>query len=210
MTNRRTVLKGALSGMAGMAGLALMPTARALAQQEPTPQQVFNDPAAPVLGNPEGDVTVVEYFDYQCGYCKRDYPMVRDVVEADGNVRLVMKDWPIFGEVSVFAAQAALAAAPLGEYDTALDALMRAKGRLSFDAIEEILTGAGLSMDQLTQSVNANEQEIAGLLTRNYQQAQAFQFIGTPSFIIGKTLYPGVLKEPMLKEAIASARNEKT
>jgi len=144
MPNRRTLLKG----MAASAGFTLLPfgTNVSAVAHEPSPEMVFDDPAAPVLGNPDGDVTVVEYFDVQCGYCKRDYPMMRDVVARDGGVKLVMKDWPIFGPVSVFAAQAMQAAAELGEYETALDALMRSQGRLSHEQIEGILTGAGLDL----------------------------------------------------------------
>lgn len=201
MINRRTLLKGT----AASAGFTLLPFVAAAAY-EPSPEMVFDDPAAPVLGNPKGDVTVVEYFDFQCGYCKRDYPMMRDVVAEDGNVKLVMKDWPVFGPVSVFAAQAVLAAAEIGEYETALDALMRTKGRLSHERVEEVLTGAGLDMNALTVAVNTHEKTISDLLTRNYHQAEAFQFVGTPSFIIGKTIYPGVLDKAMLKEAIVKAR----
>ncbi|MEO2038612.1 MAG: DsbA family protein, partial [Martelella sp.] len=171
-----------------------------------SPEDVFADPAAPVLGNPEGDVTVVEYFDFQCTYCKRDYPMIRDVVAEDGNVKLVMKDWPIFGPVSVYAAQAVQGAAALGDYETALDALMRANTRLSHEKVEEILTDAGLDFDAIAASVTKNQDAIAALLDRNYHQAEAFQFNGTPSFVIGRTVYPGVLDRALLEEAIAKAR----
>ncbi|TCT44598.1 DsbA family protein [Martelella mediterranea] len=206
MPNRRTLLKG----MAASAGFTLLPfgTNVSAVAHEPSPEMVFDDPAAPVLGNPDGDVTVVEYFDVQCGYCKRDYPMMRDVVARDGGVKLVMKDWPIFGPVSVFAAQAMQAAAELGEYETALDALMRSQGRLSHEQIEGILTGAGLDMGSLTTAVVRNEKKISDLLDRNYHQAEAFQFVGTPSFVIGKTIYPGVLNKSLLEEAIAKARRE--
>ena len=199
---RRSLLKGVLAG----SGLALSPFGAAFAH-EPTPQEVFADPNAPVLGNPEGDVTVVEYFDFQCTYCKRDYPMVRDVVAKDGNVRLVMKDWPIFGEVSVYAAQAVQGAAALGEYDTALNALMTAQGRLTHERIETLLTAAGLDFDAIAEAVKANEKKISDLLDRNYHQAEAFQFNGTPSYVIGRMVYPGVLDRIMLESAIAEARS---
>ncbi|QQM30270.1 DsbA family protein [Martelella lutilitoris] len=202
MMQRRSLLKGVLAG----SGLALSPFGAALAH-EPTPQEVFADPNAPVLGNPEGDVTVVEYFDFQCAYCKRDYPMVRDVVAKDGNVRLVMKDWPIFGEVSVYAAQAVQGAAALGEYDTALNALMTAQGRLTHERIETLLTSAGLDFDAIAEAVKANEKKISDLLDRNYHQAEAFQFNGTPSYVIGRMVYPGVLDRIMLESAIAEARS---
>ncbi|TNB48749.1 DsbA family protein [Martelella lutilitoris] len=202
MIERRSLLKGMIAG----SGLVLSPLGAAFAH-EPTPQDVFADPNAPVLGNPDGDVTVVEYFDFQCTYCKRDYPMVRDVVAKDGNVKLVMKDWPIFGEVSVYAAQAVQGAAALGEYDTALNALMTAKGRLTHERIEELLTGAGLDFDAIAEAVKANEKTISDLLDSNYHQAEAFQFNGTPSYVIGRMVYPGVLDRIMLESAIAEARS---
>ena len=201
MIDRRTIL----TGMLAAGGLSSLPLRAALAH-EPSPEEVFADPAAPVLGNPEGDVTVVEFFDFQCIYCKRDYPMIRDVVAKDGNVKLVMKDWPIFGPVSVYAAQAVQGAAALGDYETALDALMRANTRLSHEKVEEILTDAGLDFDAIAASVSKNQDAIGALLDRNYHQAEAFQFNGTPSFVIGRTGYPGVLDRALLEEAIAKAR----
>ncbi|PRX08043.1 DsbA family protein [Martelella mediterranea] len=202
MTDRRTILKGMLAG----SGLALFPIGAYA--HEPSPENVFSDPNAPVLGNPDGDVTVVEYFDFQCTYCKRDYPMVRDVVARDGNVKLVMKDWPIFGDVSVYAAQAVQGAAALGEYETALDTLMTAKGaRLTHERVETLLTDAGLDFDAIAAAVKDNEKKISDLLDRNYHQAEAFQFNGTPSYVIGRTVYPGILDRIMLESAIAQARS---
>ena len=199
---RRDLIKAVFTG----AGLAMMP---AMAKaDDPSPEMVFDDPQAPVLGDRNGDVTVVEYFDYQCGYCKRDYPMVRDVIARDGNVKLVMKDWPIFGDVSVYAAQATLGAAALGEYPAALDSLMRATGRLTHQRVENLITDAGLDFDAIAASVRENNASIAALLDRNYRQAMAFQFVGTPSFVIGRTIYPGVLDKARLEEAIAKARAE--
>ena len=195
---RATGFTGALGSVVGLPHLA-----RA---QSPSIDEVLNDPVAPEQGNPEGDVTIVEYFDYQCPYCKAMHPLLRDVVEADGNVRLVMKDWPIFGPVSVYAAQAVQGAAALGDYETALDALMRANTRLSHEKVEEILTDAGLDFDAIAASVSKNQDAIGALLDRNYHQAEAFQFNGTPSFVIGRTVYPGVLDRALLEEAIAKAR----
>lgn len=201
MIDRRAIL----TGLMGAGVMAALP-ASAAAANDPSPEDVFADPAAPFLGNPDGDVTIVEFFDFQCSYCKRDFPMIREVVAKDGNVKLVMKDWPIFGPVSVYAAQAVQGAAFLGEYETALDALMSAKTRLSYEAVEEILSDAGLDFEAIAASVSKNEAAIGQLLDRNYRQAEAFQFNGTPSFVIGRTIYPGVLDRSLLREAIAKAR----
>ncbi|MCP8895148.1 DsbA family protein [Shinella daejeonensis] len=201
MLTRRTMLTTALT-LAATAGLRLP----ARAEGQLTQKEVFFDKDAPVLGNPKGDVTVVEFFDYQCPYCKKAHPAIRKAVEADGNVRLVLKDWPIFGDTSIFAAQAVLGAAQIGKYETAMEALMKTKGRLTHEEIESSLAGAGLSMTEIAAAVNKHNDRISGLLDRNYNQALAFNFSGTPSFVIGSTLYPGVLDEKGLRAAIAKAR----
>lgn len=201
MLTRRTILTTTLA-TAAAAATGLKPS---LAQQL-TKDEVFFDKDAPVLGNPRGNVTIVEFFDYQCPYCKKAHPMVEKVVKADGNVRLVLKDWPIFGDVSIFAAQAVLGAAQIGKYEVAMEALMKTKGKLTHEEVEKRLTGAGLSMKEVAASVNKHDAKISGLLNRNYSQALAFNFAGTPAFVIGSALFPGVLDEKGLKDAIAKAR----
>lgn len=201
MLTRRTILTTTLA-TAAAAATGLKPS---LAQQL-TKDEVFFDKDAPVLGNPKGNVTIVEFFDYQCPYCKKAHPMVEKVVKADGNVRLVLKDWPIFGDVSIFAAQAVLGAAQIGKYEVAMEALMKTKGKLTHEEVEKRLTGAGLSMKEVAASVNKHDAKISGLLNRNYSQALAFNFAGTPAFVIGSALFPGVLDEKGLKDAIAKAR----
>jgi protein-disulfide isomerase len=190
---------------AGAAALGLL-APYAAAAQDLTREAVFYDPDAPVLGNPDGDVTVVEFFDYQCPYCKRIHPVLEKVVREDGKVRLVLKDWPVFGEASIFAAQAVLGAAQIGQYEKAMAALMNTSGRLTEESVELALTDAGLSMDDIADAVKSNNAKISGLLDRNYRQAEAFNFTGTPSFVIGRSVFAGVLDEQGLKQAIADAR----
>lgn len=201
MITRRNLLAGA---SAGTAVSALLP--RLALSQEITEKTVFHDPDAPVLGNPRGDVTIVEFFDYQCPYCKQTHPTVEKVVREDGNVRLVLKDWPVFGGASVFAAQAVLGAAQIGRYETAMEALMKTKGKLSQEDVEKVLTGAGLVMKDIAAAVNRHSAKISGLLDRNYNQALAFNFAGTPSFVIGRSTFAGVLDEKGLIDAIMEAR----
>ncbi|UXS05636.1 thioredoxin domain-containing protein (plasmid) [Agrobacterium tumefaciens] len=122
------------------------------------------------------------------------------------DVRLVLKDWPIFGGASILAAQAVLEAAQIGKYEIAMEALMKTKGRLSEEDVEKALSGAGLTMPEIAAAINSNNSKISGLLDRNYGQALSFNFVGTPSFVIGKTIYPGVLDEKGLKDAIKRAR----
>jgi protein-disulfide isomerase len=131
---------------------------------------------------------------------------LKKVVAADGDVRLVLKDWPILGDASVFAAQAVLGAAQIGHYEPAMEALMKTRGRLSQSQVEKALAGVGLTMEMLSAAVNENNSKISALLDRNYSQALSFNFVGTPSFVIGKDVYPGVLSEKALKDAIKLAR----
>jgi len=201
MLTRRTVLTSSLA----LGTFAVFGSRIALGQQM-TREENFNDKDAPVLGNPGGDVTVVEYFDYQCPYCKKAHPTLKRVIARDGNVRLVMKDWPIFGDASIFAAQAVLGAAQIGLYDVALEALMKTKGKLTREDVEHTLTRAGLSMTAISEAVNKHTAKISGLLDRNYNQATGFNFAGTPAYVVGSSLYPGVLDEKGLVEAIALAR----
>jgi protein-disulfide isomerase len=202
MLSRRDVLAG---GLATAAGLTLFSADDSAAAQMST-KEIFFDKDAPVLGNPKGSVTVVEYFDYQCPYCKSSHAALKKVVAADGDVRLVLKDWPILGDASVFAAQAVLGAAQIGHYEPAMEALMKTRGRLSQSQVEKALAGVGLTMEMLSAAVNENNSKISALLDRNYSQALSFNFVGTPSFVIGKDVYPSVLSEKALKDAIKLAR----
>ena len=201
MLTRRNLINATLGSVALS---TLMP--RLSFAQDVTKEEIYFDKDAPVLGNPKGDVTLVEFFDYQCPYCKKSHPTVKKLVEQDGNIRLVLKDWPVFGGASIFAAQAVLGAAQIGQYEKAMEALMRTSGKLTEEVVEKALTGAGLKMTDIVAAVNKHDGKISGLLDRNYSQALALNFVGTPSFVIGSHLYPGVLDEKGLKEAIATAR----
>jgi protein-disulfide isomerase len=205
MLQRRQFVFGSL---VGLAGLSLGGVLDARAQDAPTPQDVFFDPDNPVLGNPKGDVSIAEYFDFQCPYCKRDFPMVHNVVRQDGNVRLVMKDWPIFGAPSLYASRLSLAARTLDLHEGVISALMATTGKLSQSIIDQTLAQAGLDVDALKAAYVKEDATINAVVARNGAQAEAFGFPGTPAYVVGLTLYPGVLKENDLEAAIAKARGK--
>jgi len=167
---------------------------------------VLRDPEIPALGNPQGDLTVVEYFDYQCPFCKKLAPEIAQVVREDGKIRLVLKDWPIFGAVSKSAAQLALAAKYQNKYPEAHDALIGAKEKLSDANIAELLTKAGLDVEKAKQDLQAHQKIIEDVLIRNDKQADAFGFQGTPAFIVGFFRVPGVVEMKVFKQIIADAR----
>jgi len=167
---------------------------------------VLRDQEIPVLGNPQGDLTVVEYFDYQCPYCKKIAPEIAKVVREDGKIRLVLKDWPIFGPISKSAAELALAAKYQNKYQEAHDALIGAKEKLSDANISELLTKAGIDAEKTRQDLQAHQKTIADVLIHNNAQADAFGFQGTPGFIVGFFRVPGVVEMKVFKQIIADAR----
>ena len=167
---------------------------------------VLRDPEIPVLGNPQGDLTVVEYFDYQCPYCKKIAPEIAKVVREDGKIRLVLKDWPIFGPISKSAAELALAAKYQNKYQEAHDALIGAKEKLSDANISELLTKAGIDAEKTRQDLQAHQKTIADVLIHNNAQADAFGFQGTPGFIVGFFRVPGVVEMKVFRQIIVDAR----
>jgi protein-disulfide isomerase len=190
------------------AGAWMLAPHSALAQDETvlTEALVLRDPDIPVAGNADGDVTIVEYFDYQCPYCRKIEPELRQVVQDDGKVRLVLKDWPILGEISVVAARLALASKYQDKYVAAHEALIGVNSKLTEPRIRELLTGAGVDLDRLNRDLAANGKAIDAILARNNDQATAFGFRGTPSFIVGKFRVPGVLSMEDFERVIADAR----
>ena len=167
---------------------------------------VLRDPDIPVAGNADGDITIVEYFDYQCPYCRKLEPELRQVVQDDGKVRLVLKDWPVLGPVSVIAARMALASKYQDKFLQAHAALIGVNSKLTEPRIRELLADAGVDVDRATRDLATNAKAIDAILARNNDQATAFGFRGTPSFIIGKFRVPGVLTMAQFEQAIADAR----
>jgi protein-disulfide isomerase len=167
---------------------------------------VLRDPDIPAAGNIDGDITIVEYFDYQCPYCRKLEPELRQVVQDDGKVRLVLKDWPILGPVSVIAARMALASKFQDKYIQAHEALIGVNSKLTEPRMRELLAGAGIDVDRLDRDLVTNTKAIDAIIARNSDQATAFGFKGTPSFIVGKFRVPGILTMAEFDQVIADAR----
>ena len=208
LRTRRETLR-ALGAGAVMAGIGIAPGS-VLAQGDGdnvlTEALVLRDPDIPVAGNADGDITIVEYFDYQCPYCRKIEPELRQVVQDDGKVRLVLKDWPILGPVSVVAARMALASKFQDKYVKAHEALIGVSSRLTEPRIRELLAGAGIDVDRATRDLATNAKAIDAIIARNNDQATAFGFKGTPSFIVGKFRVPGILTMAEFDQVIADAR----
>jgi protein-disulfide isomerase len=169
-------------------------------------REVFNDPATPVAGNPQGDVAVVEFFDYRCPYCKQVEPSLESMLKQDPKLRLVYKEFPILGPVSVTAARAALAARAQGKYDAFHAAMMEARGNITDDTIYRIAGSVGLDVDKLKHDMASPE--IAQTIKANMKLADALDIRGTPAFIIGDKVVPGAVDLDALKTMVADARKQ--
>ncbi|MEX2642797.1 MAG: DsbA family protein [Acetobacterales bacterium] len=167
-------------------------------------EQLYRDPTSPVLGNPKGDVTVVEFFDYRCGYCKRAFPRVGQLLEEDGNIRLVLKELPILGPASVYASRAALAAREQKLYEPFHDALMGWRGDLTREDVLQVAREVGLDVERLQRDMA--DPGVSEAIERNMALAEALGINGTPAFVIGDTLVPGAVEVDALRELVKRAR----
>jgi protein-disulfide isomerase len=166
--------------------------------------EILNDPAAPVGGNPAGDITLVEFFDYNCPYCRRVAPTVVELEQGDPDLRLVYKEFPILGPGSQFAARAALASRKQRKYVPFHNALMQATEQVSEEVVMETAREVGLDTEQL--KVDMRDPAIQEAIGRNLQLANALGITGTPSFIIGEEVVPGAVDLRTLQSLIARAR----
>ena len=166
------------------------------------------DPDSPVMGNPDGDVTIVEFFDYKCPYCKRVAGTLKEVIEADGKIRLVMKEFPILGPQSIKAARAALASARQGKYEEFHWALMIQPGNMSDPHIRKIASSVGLDVERMQKDMES--EEIDAMIRRNNQLARRLQITGTPALVIGDTLVPGAIDRKALENLVAQARDKQS
>jgi protein-disulfide isomerase len=166
--------------------------------------EILNDPAAPVGGNPSGDITLVEFFDYNCPYCRRVAPTVTDLIEDDPNLRLVYKEFPILGPGSQFAARAALASRAQGKYLEFHETLMNAGQQVNEDSVIEIARAVELDVDRLAEDME--DPAIEAAIARNLELASALGITGTPSFVIGDRVVPGAVDRTTLEALITQAR----
>lgn len=164
------------------------------------------DPSAPVGGNPKGDVTVVEFFDYRCGYCKKAAPAIQELLKTDPNIRIVFKEFPILGPDSVTAARAALAAWKIApeKYVPLHMALMETRGDLSEARVLEVAKKVGIDPDKLKTAMG--DAQIQAALEQNVALAQALQISGTPAFVVGGKMVPGAVDLATLRGMVKEAR----
>lgn len=168
-------------------------------------REIEADPDSPVGGDPKGDVTLVEFFDYSCPYCKAFEPSLETLLKQDPHLRIVYKEFPILGPASVYAARVALAAAAQGKYGAFHRRLLAYKGSLDDEVVRTVAMQAGLDPAALKSALAAPR--IDRILRADYALADALDIDGTPAFIIGDTLIPGVPDLATLRTLIAAARH---
>ncbi|MBY0250022.1 MAG: DsbA family protein [Methylobacterium organophilum] len=199
--DRRTML-----ALLPAAALARMGSGRALAEGIDA-NAILNDPDVPVSGNAKGDLTIVAFLDYNCPFCKKSEPDLLRLVKSDGRIRLVHKDWPILGDASVYGAQLALAAKYQGRYYAVHRALMAIPGRkIPKERMLEAVSAADVDMTRLEEDRKVHQDEIAALLQRNLDQADALGLQGTPVFLVGPLKVAAALDYDGFKQAVAQAR----
>ena len=165
--------------------------------------ELLHDPTSPVSGNPKGEITLIEFYDYRCGYCKQAASAVTELQKQDPRVRVVYKDFPILGEPSVLAAKAALASQAQGKHQEFHEALLRSHGEITKEVIFKLAVSVGLNAKRLEADMaNPMWQTV---IDKNRTLAQELGISGTPGFIVGTELVPGALDLNGLKELIARA-----
>ncbi|MER8732121.1 DsbA family protein [Mesorhizobium sp. M1227] len=169
--------------------------------------EIFRDPASPVGGNAEGDVTMVEFFDYNCPYCRQVAPIMAQAMADDPHLKVVYKEFPILSTDSVFAAKAALAAKRQGKYLAFHKALYAVKTRVTETVVLKVAADVGLDVAKL--KTDMQRPDIQASIDRNTQLAQALKISGTPSFVVGEQIFPGATDLATMKKLIQQARSSK-
>ena len=195
-----------------MAGVTpkLLGAPAAAAGTLPPGSSLGREPASRMAGNPAGSVTIVEFFDYRCPYCRAMQPTLHKLVADDARIRLVFKDWPTFGGVSIYAAKVAIAAGWQGRYVPVHDALFAVQGAMDRAAVRAAAAGAGVNMTRLDGDLTARDGDLTTILADHQAEAHALGLQGTPGFVIGRTVVPGALSYTDMEDVVAKAAKAKS
>ena len=171
--------------------------------------QLHDDPNSFVGGNPEGDITIVEFMDYKCGYCKKAYPEVAQLLTTDGNIKYIVKEFPILGNQSMLAAQFAIATKIVAgdeAYETVHDTLMEFRGDITQDSLSRL--AASLDLDLASISVEMNGAQVAKIINDNRLLGQAMQISGTPTFVVEDQMLRGYVPFDQMVQIVDAIRSE--
>ena len=158
----------------------------------------------PVLGNPDGSLVIYEFSDYNCGYCKRVFGPIQEVLAEDDDIRVVIKEFPILSQSSLAAAQAAIATQKQGVFPQYHVTMMTNPGAISMDTILAAARDAGADVNRLQRDMRSDE--TAAVINRTRMSAEQLQISGTPGLVIGSTIIPGAISSEELRRLIAEER----
>jgi protein-disulfide isomerase len=199
----RLLALGTLSALLGSGAIAATASVIPLNQQN----VILKDPGTAALGAKDPEVTVVEYFDYNCPYCRKLAPSIHALVEGDHKVAVVFKEWPIFGGISVYAARCALASQWQGKYLAAHDALISAPRLEQETEVDETLRKAGINLSELKKTLAENGAKIDAILARNSSEAHSLGMRGTPGLLVGRDVSINIGDLATLQAAVTEARH---
>ncbi|SFI83529.1 DsbA family protein [Celeribacter neptunius] len=171
---------------------------------------IYNDENDAVYGNPDGDLVLVEFSDYRCGYCKKAYPDVHALLEKDGNIKLIVKEFPILGEASVLASRFAVATKLVVGNEAYLkvhDELMQARGDINEAALRRLAKSLEIDADPVFAEMDSDP--VTAILAQNHQLATALQVTGTPGFILGDQMLRGYVPYDAMVEIVAEVRKNR-
>jgi protein-disulfide isomerase len=166
--------------------------------------ELYNDPDTQIGGNPKGDVTIVEFFDYRCPYCKQVQPLLESLIKSDPQLRVAYREFPILGPASTYASKMALASRIQGKYAAFHNAMMETKGNIDEKIIDTVAASVGIDIAKAKTDMAAPA--VQAVIKKSFDLADAINVNGTPAFIIAGKLYPGAMTLEELKKLIADAR----
>jgi protein-disulfide isomerase len=169
-------------------------------------KDIFHNPMDAIVGNAKGDVTVVEFMDYNCGWCKKSVKEMQSLIASDKNVRIVMKEFPIFGEGSEYAARAALASVKQNKYWELHQAMFASEVKITPEVVDQIAKEQGLDVAKMKTDMKAAE--IDATIKKNQALAQSLALTGTPGFVVDSNLIPGYTELANLQAMLAKTRAE--
>ena len=170
---------------------------------------IYNNPADWVGGNPQGDITVVEFMDYRCGYCRKAYEDTEELVKSDGNIRFVLKEFPILGEQSMLSSQFALAVKLLygdDAYKAAHDALITLRGDATAESLARLATDLGHDPAAVAEKMKAPE--VMDIIKANHDLATLMEINGTPTFVIDQTMVRGYVPLDGMRQIVDGQRQD--
>jgi protein-disulfide isomerase len=199
-----SILRDAITALQDEDGLKQEAVARAAIAR--AGDALAKTPGDPVAGNPNGDVTVVEFYDLRCPYCRRMLPVDAELLADDGKVRLVYKDIPILGPASLLGAKAVLAAQRQGGYQKLHDAIMRGTPTITEASLHEAADAVGLDWSRLQHDMA--DPAIRARIDANLELARSLGVDGTPAYVVGRKMLPGAVDLPALRDAVAATRGQ--